>query len=1544
MVAVADVQDQVLDELSSRLGRRSTDQVRRRFRITPGFAIEADQATLDALADIAAVRRVIPDRLMSPSLDDSVPLIGGANVGITDVVPETPFETGIWGHSGKGTTVAIIDTGIDAEHPFFGGRVVREACFSVAGANSFCPGGVAEKIGPGAASRCEGLACGHGTHVAGIAAGSNDPADAGSPNGGVAPNSKIAAIQVFHRETSQALCDPEPAPCTKARVSNTVAALEQVALWANGLRAEGHPVAAANMSLGGGRYEAPCPGDIHAYMADRLLYDFDIAVVAASGNDGYTNALNSPACIPSVVSVGNTTLSDQVTSLSNSAPFLNLLAPGSSIFSAEDRSELPSGYFFRGGTSMAAPHVAGAIAVLRSRLLRDSAMFGATPTLEIVRALDSTGTDVTDSKSGVVTPRINVDLAMGKLANRRLASSDSPAIKNVISQYMRAGEWFFYTVPAPLDLGGTTPILEFDEPGQFEVHVWSEPLGPGDVPSWDPASADACRTVPDEQFRCQVSGRSFRFAVHASTEGLPSIVTQYITNPQYVIPSWFRLGPEIFFGATLDAASSRVAVGAPGYVDDPLFSFLPTYFGAVSLFEQGAHGYWRQTIYKLGPVGDEDDAFGGSVALEGDVLIVGAPLEDSRSQGVDGDLFDNSLEDSGAAFVYERVNGSQWEKTAYLKASNPDAQDFFGARVATNGTYIAVSAPGEDGFGTGVQTGLTADQLDNSASSAGAVYLYQKTNGGWEQTAYIKASNTNAGDRFGTDIALSENALVVGAEGEDSLDPGDPLDNSLDWVGAAYVFNLSSDPVQEIAYVKPPNAGTSELFGGAVAIHSDTLVVGARGADGRESQYRAGAAYVYSCDASRCSFEEKLQPRVQDRLDVFGTSVSIYGDDIVIGADREDSALAGADTDRTDNSAADSGAGYLFREVTHVRTGQSEFHEFSFLKAINADADDSFGSAISQYANQVFIGAPGEASGGRGLNVELDNSWPKTGAMYAFSFGRSVAGTVIGLETGEEIRLEMNVSSPIPGTSFVGQRVVEHWIRDNGTFMLPTGLAGGDAYEISVVDSVNIDLQECTLINGLGVISDRNVEDVIIDCSAVSNSAPIASNDALGTNEDTMVAGSLFDDNGFGQDSDPDGHALVVAYVNGSLLNVNKEIALSSGGKVWVSADGTFQYDPREAFDFLAPGESGTDGFRYSVYDGIALDSAEVSMTVTGVNDPPVAVSDEISIYEDNTWFSNVLFNDSDAEGPLTVRNSGFFLADGLGGEIMLEQDGDFQYRPPKNAFGTDSFDYSVEDRNGAVDSASVEFTVLPVNDPPVFQPGDNIVVGVNQAYSMAWATGITTGPPNESGQTLDFFVNATNSSLFSSYPTMQPDGVLSFATSDSIGQSDVFVQAVDDGGFSGGGNPYSEVRQFQIQVAEGADLTLDKVSNSFFTPPGGTITYELRVSNWGPNDVVGARIQDPKPARLTFGNWECAPTGLATCDTATGTGPVDVEVTIPAGDAITVTVDAQLTDTDTIPVTNTATVTVPSGVTELAPADNADSDTDAVGMFVDSFETEEPD
>lgn len=358
------------------------------FQTIPFTAIEVTEAGLAALAADPNVLDVQYDPIATITLLQSTALIQSTT-------------TTAAGHTGSGWSVAVLDTGVERTHTFLGGRVVYEACYStpIAGqSTSVCPNGTSEQTGAGAARPCGHADCLHGTHVAGIVGGS------GPLFNGVAPDVNILAFQVFSSFTAAA-CGGTA--CVKTLGSDQIRALEQVYALRNT-----YNIASVNMSLGSGQFfsQAACDASNTAIKAaiDNLR-GVGIATVIASGNNGFPNSMGQPGCVSSAVSVGSTTDSStpSVSSFSNAAPFLSLLAPGSDIVS----SKLNSTFGSLNGTSMATPHVAGAWAVLKAR-----APSASVPS--VLSALQSTGRNITDTRAGaggLVKPLIQLNNAMNAL-------------------------------------------------------------------------------------------------------------------------------------------------------------------------------------------------------------------------------------------------------------------------------------------------------------------------------------------------------------------------------------------------------------------------------------------------------------------------------------------------------------------------------------------------------------------------------------------------------------------------------------------------------------------------------------------------------------------------------------------------------------------------------------------------------------------------------------------------------------------------------------------------------------------------------------------------------------------------------------------------------------------------------------------------------------------------------------------------------------------------------------------------------------------------
>ncbi|MEZ4601722.1 MAG: S8 family serine peptidase [Syntrophotaleaceae bacterium] len=353
-----DRQNRLLQEL-----KLPESKVLRRYSHLPMLALQLPEtADLDRVRKNARVRAIYPNRVLYHQLTESLPLIRQS----------LPAELG---YGGQGTTIAIIDTGLDYTRPEFGSCTAPGTpaeCRVAAALDIATNDGTLDDIG-------------HGTHVGSIAAA-------------VAPNADLVALDVFSDGTS------------------SDALLISAINWSIAHQ-EDYNIVALNLSLGDGvNHTSPCSSQgTNPYITPVAnARAAGIVVVAAAGNQGYDDGLNSPACTPDIVSVGavydaagggiaysactdSSRAADQIACFSNSADFLTMLAPGALITAAGST---------KAGTSQAAPHVAGAAAVLRSAYPLESVS-------AIIDRLTTADTMITDPRNGVSLPRLDEQLALG---------------------------------------------------------------------------------------------------------------------------------------------------------------------------------------------------------------------------------------------------------------------------------------------------------------------------------------------------------------------------------------------------------------------------------------------------------------------------------------------------------------------------------------------------------------------------------------------------------------------------------------------------------------------------------------------------------------------------------------------------------------------------------------------------------------------------------------------------------------------------------------------------------------------------------------------------------------------------------------------------------------------------------------------------------------------------------------------------------------------------------------------------------------------------
>ncbi len=468
-----------------------------------------------------------------------------------------------------------------------------------------------------------------------------------------------------------------------------------------------------------------------------------------------------------------------------------------------------------------------------------------------------------------------------------------------------------------------------------------------------------------------------------------------------------RDGNTIAVGASHESSGAR---GIDGQPDESAYAA-----GSVYVYTREGDD-WSPQAYVKASNADSGDLFGSSLALsaDGNTMAVAAHRERSSATGVNGNQTDNSIQGAGAVYIFTR-SGDTWSQQAYLKASNtgeladpgmPGNGDQFGFTLAmsADGNTVAVAAVSEDSNATGIN----GDQSDNSANSAGAVYVFTRSGDTWSQHSYVKSSAAAedvGGDLFGYSLGLSGDGstLAVGVydEGGDSRTINGPINTSRRGSGAAYVFTRAGGRAtwSRQAYLKVSTAEQGDSWGVSMTMSDDgnTLALGSVDEDcaatgvnppgcdtDQPDNVSTGAVAVFTRNDTTWTQSSYLKASNTDTEDWFGVKIALSGDgnSLAVSASNEDGGAQGINGRQDDDSAVDAGAVYLF-----TRTGTTWAQE-AYIKSTYNEAFDEFGNSVALSADggTLVVGARGEDGGGRGVDGDqTDNSVDESGAAYVFT-------------------------------------------------------------------------------------------------------------------------------------------------------------------------------------------------------------------------------------------------------------------------------------------------------------------------------------------------------------------------------------------------------------------------------------------------------------------------------------------------------------------------------------------------------------------------------
>ncbi len=460
----------------------------------------------------------------------------------------------------------------------------------------------------------------------------------------------------------------------------------------------------------------------------------------------------------------------------------------------------------------------------------------------------------------------------------------------------------------------------------------------------------------------------------------PTIEEIYVENRGLAI-TWSAVSNAVTYNlywnttGGLDTSDSKISGHLVPYYVHTGLSLFKTYSYAVTAVNAGGESGLSSEMSALPALtpeelcsrfasdAEDDDRFGRSVALDGDLAIVGANLEDGEGGS-----------DRGAAYILDRDEGgtNNWGEVKKLTASDAANGDLFGNSVSISGGTTVVGAPYEDTGGT----------------DSGAAYIFYRDRDGednWGQEAKLAASDAESGDLFGWSVAISSNFAVVGAPYEDSGGTDS---------GAAYVFFRNQNGENnwgQVAKLTASDAADGDQFGISVAISGDFVVVGANFGDGLEAD--SGAAYIFNRNQGgddTWGQVTKLTASDGQSVDMFGYSVAIDGAYVVVGA------------------LGKSGGG-IFRGAAYIygrnQGGDDNWGEVMKLTSSDPGDFDYFGGSVAIDGNYIVVGAAGKWGDGiyRGAayiydrNRGGDDNWGEVMKLTASNpedeafFGNSVA-------------------------------------------------------------------------------------------------------------------------------------------------------------------------------------------------------------------------------------------------------------------------------------------------------------------------------------------------------------------------------------------------------------------------------------------------------------------------------------------------------------------------------------------------------------------------
>ena len=581
---------------------------------------------------------------------------------------------------------------------------------------------------------------------------------------------------------------------------------------------------------------------------------------------------------------------------------------------------------------------------------------------------------------------------------------------------------------------------------------------------------------------------------------------------------------------------------------------------------------------------------------------------------------------------------------------------------------------------------------------------------------------------FGAAVAIFGDYAIIGARGDD--------DNG-SFSGSAYIFHRSGNSWLQQAKLTASDGAEDDYFGSSVSIYGDYAIIGAPYDNDNGSL--SGSAYIFHRSGSTWSQQAKLTASDGAERDYFGSSVSISGDYVIIGASNDD------------DSGIDSGSAYIFH-----RSG-STWSQQAKLTASDGAESDFFGGSVAISSDYAIIGARGDDDVGRNSGsayifrrsgsswIEEDKLTAADGSEYdSFALSVAISGdcAIVGAP--------FKAFTPSTGSAYVFHRTGTNWWQATQLYASDVaigdyfgcsvsilndyaivgasrdadhGFNSGSAYVFRRNSSTWTEETKLTASDGaaddsfgfaVAVFGDHAIVGAYGDADFGNNSGSayyfsvnypcVAVNDSANTDEETATNIAVT-----GNDTDGNGDTLTLSAVDSLSAN---------GAALSINVDGvSVDYDPSAAatLNSLPQGATLNDTFVYTIADGFGdTDSATVTVTVNGINDSPTAVDDRATTDEDTLLTvlaaTGLLSNDTDPDTSDTLTVSSSDSESTAGATVSVAADGSFTYDPTTSALLNnlaqgqsivDTFDYSISDSLGSTSAAKVFITVNGVTDPP---------------------------------------------------------------------------------------------------------------------------------------------------------------------------------------------------------------------------------------------------